>query len=287
MSVWPPPCAAPSMAEVAEIAGAPPAESGARHCPERISPSGLFVGAAARLLRRRLSALAPPLALLALAVAATPRAGAAAAPRPPDRGAAVDSAAAEDAAVAAAAAWTERVRAAPQPPALPPETGPASPARKYFTDVELVDQDGRPQRLYSDLLQGKTVVIDAFFTSCSGACPVLGEKLAALQQWLGDRLGKEVYLLSFTVDPQHDTPARLKQYATRLGARPGWFFLTGKKENVDWALYKLGHYVEKKEDHSNLLVIGNEPTGLWKKVFGLARSEELIRSLDAVLHDRG
>jgi len=56
---------------------------------------------------------------------------------------------------------------------------------------------------------------------------------------------------------------------------------------VDWALYKLGHYVEHKEDHSNLLILGNESTGLWKKVFGLAPSEDLIRSLDAVLHDRG
>jgi protein SCO1/2 len=189
---------------------------------------------------------------------------------------------------AAAVAWTERAPAAPAPPSsLAAPAGPASAARKYFTDVELVDQDGKTHRLYSDLLQGRTVVIAAFFTACNGACPVMAEKLAGLQQWLGDRLGKDVYLLSVSVDPQTDTPARLKQYAVRLGARPGWFFLTGKKENVDWALFKLGHYVEHKEDHSNLLILGNESTGLWKKVFGLAPSEDLIRSLDAVLHDRG
>jgi len=191
------------------------------------------------------------------------------------------------AASARAEAWIEPVREVPAAPALPAPVGPVSPARKYFTDVEVVDQDGRPHRLYSDLLQGKTVVIEAFFTACTGACPVMGEKLAALQQWLGDRLGKDVYLLSFSVDPQTDTPARLKQYADRLGARPGWLFLTGKKENVDWALYKLGHYVEQKEAHSNLLIIGNERTGLWKKVFGLAPAEDLIHALDAVLHDRG
>jgi protein SCO1/2 len=215
-------------------------------------------------------------ALAALAVA--PPLAVAAARQATGRGAAGD---------ADAGGWTESVRLAPAPPPLPTPAGPLSPARKYFTDVELVDQDGRTHRLYSDLLQGKTVVIGAFFTSCTGACPVLVEKLAAIQAWLGDRLGKDVFLLSFTVDPQTDSPARLKQYAERLGARPGWFFLTGKKENVEWALYKLGHYVEQKEAHSNLLVIGNESTGLWKKVFGLARSEDLIRSLDAVLHDRG
>jgi protein SCO1/2 len=219
-------------------------------------------------------AVAPP-----LAVAAARQAG--------GRGSASAAAGGGPEGAAAAGGWSERVRLAPAPPPLPTPAGPLSPAHKYFTDVELVDQDGRTHRLYSDLLQGRIVVIGAFFTSCAGACPVLVEKLAAIQAWLGDRLGKEVFLLSFTVDPQTDTPARLKQYAERLGARPGWFFLTGKKENVEWALYKLGHYVEQKEAHSNLLVIGNESTGLWKKVFGLARSEDLIRSLDAVLHDRG
>jgi protein SCO1/2 len=205
-----------------------------------------------------------------------------------------DGPAADDAAggsgdpgLVAATAWRERVRTVPAAPVLPPAAGPASPARKFFTDVELVDQDGRTHRLYSDLLQGKVVVVEAFFTSCTGSCPVLGERLAALQAWLGERLGKDVYLLSFSVDPKTDTPARLKQYAQRVGARSGWFFLTGKKQNVDWALYKLGSYSEAKEAHSNLLVLGNEPAGLWKKVFGLAPPADLIHSFDAVLHNHG
>ncbi len=192
-----------------------------------------------------------------------------------------------DPAVAAAAAWTERARMPPPSPILPPPSGPVSPARKYFTDVELVDQEGRTRRLYSDLLQGKTVVAAAFFTACTGSCPVVAEKLAALQDWLGERLGRDVVLLSFSVDPQTDTPARLKQYAAKLGARPGWFFLTGKPANLDWALYKLGTWAGPKDGHSNLLVVGNEPSGRWKKVFGLAPAEDLIRSLDAVLRDRG
>ena len=70
---------------------------------------------------------------------------------------------------------------------------------------------------------------------------------------------------------------------------PEKFFdlLTGKKANLDWALYKLGSYAGPKEAHSNLLILGNEPAGLWKKVFGLAPAEDLIHSLDAVLRDRG
>ena len=239
----------------------------------------------------RLPGLVAALAVvLALALASPPRlaVAAGAASHALDALHALDAAGSGAAATAVEADWSERAPLAPpSPPSLPPVSGPLSPARKYFSDVELVDQDGQTHRFYSDLLQGKTVVIEAFFTSCTGSCPVLGQKLAGLQEWLGDRLGKDVYLLSFTVDPQHDTPARLKQYASQLGARPGWYFLTGKKENVDWALYKVGHYVEQKEDHSNLLIMGNEATGLWKKVFGLAPSADLIRSLDGVLHDRG
>jgi protein SCO1/2 len=197
------------------------------------------------------------------------------------------SAADADNAAAEAAPFAEPVVAAPAQPDLPPAAGPQSPARKFFTDVEVVDQDGRTHRLYSDLLQGKTVVVESFFTSCTDSCPQLAERLEALQQWVGDRLGKDVYLLSFTLDPRQDTPARLKQYADRLGARPGWFFLTGKPENIGWALYKFGQYAADKSAHSNLLVLGNEHAGLWKKVFGLAPAGDLIHSFDAVLHDRG
>ncbi|HVT16914.1 MAG TPA: SCO family protein [Thermoanaerobaculia bacterium] len=160
-------------------------------------------------------------------------------------------------------------------------------ARKYFTDVELIDQDGRPRRLYSDLLAGKTVVIDAFFSGCTGSCPVMAANLARLQAALAGRLGSDLHLLSISVDPQTDTPARLKEYARRFGARPGWYFLTGSKSNVDFALRKLGQYAEQKEAHTNILIVGNERTGLWKKVFGLSKAEEILAIVEGVLDDRG
>lgn len=182
--------------------------------------------------------------------------------------------------------WTEHVPSVPPSPEVPALAGPVSAAHKFFSDVELVDQDGQTHRLYSDLLQGKKVVVAAFFTSCDTSCPVLAQRLAALQDWLGPRLGNDVLLLSFTVDPLHDTPQRLKQYAESVGARPGWLFLTGKKENVDWALYKLGNYVEPAEAHSNLLVVGDEPSGVWKKVFGLGSAEEVLHAAEPILRER-
>ena len=169
-----------------------------------------------------------------------------------------------------------------QQPATPAET----PAHKYFTDVELINQNGEKMKFYSDLIQGKVVIINSFFATCQGSCLPLNQNLAKVQEALGDRLGKDVYILSISVDPTVDTPPNLKQYAKKLQARPGWFFLTGAKENVDFALKKIGQFVDDKQDHLNIFIIGNERTGLWKKAFGLAPSDELVKVVESVLNDQ-
>src|SRR4026209_2754893 len=161
-----------------------------------------------------------------------------------------------------------------------------TPAEKYFSDVELINQDGQTVRFYSDVLKNKVVVINTFFTTCTSICPPMNRNFAKIQDALGDRLGKNVFLVSISCDPETDTPTRLKEYGRRFHARPGWMFLTGKKENVDWALYKLGQYVETKDNHTSIFIIGNEPKGLWKKAFGLAKSEEIIRIVEDVINDR-
>jgi len=161
-----------------------------------------------------------------------------------------------------------------------------SPAHKYFTDVELINQNGDKMRLYSDLLQGKVVIINSFFATCQGSCLPMNRNLEKVQQALGDRIGKDVYIVSISVDPTVDTPASLKEYAKKLHARPGWYFLTGDKQNVDFALNKLGQFVSDKQDHLNIFIIGNERTGLWKKAFGLAQSDELVKVVQSVLSDQ-
>jgi protein SCO1/2 len=161
-----------------------------------------------------------------------------------------------------------------------------SPARKYFSDVELINQDGQKMRFYSDVLKDKVVVINTFFATCTSVCPPMNRNLERIQDTLGDRLGKDAWIISISVDPEKDTPPRLKEYGQRFHARPGWLFLTGKKENVDWALYKLGQYVETKDDHTTIIIIGNEKTGLWKKAFGLAKPEELMKIVDDVIKNQ-
>src|SRR5215207_3927345 len=101
------------------------------------------------------------------------------------------------------------------------QPGEAAAAQKYFSDVELVDQDGRRLRFYSDVLKGRTVVINAFFTTCTSVCPPMNRNLEKVQEALGQRLGKDVFILSISVDPLTDTPPRLKEYSRRFHARPG------------------------------------------------------------------
>ena len=176
--------------------------------------------------------------------------------------------------------------AAPTPSQSADATKGQSEGQKYFTDVVLLNQDNEKMRLYSDLLKGKVVIINAFFATCQGSCLPMSRNLEKVQEALGERLGREVNIISISVDPIVDTPASLKQYAKKLHAKPGWYFLTGDKKNVDFALYKLGQFVENKENHLNIFIIGNERTGLWKKAFGLARSDELIKVVESVLNDQ-
>ncbi|HEX8130156.1 MAG TPA: SCO family protein [Pyrinomonadaceae bacterium] len=149
----------------------------------------------------------------------------------------------------------------------------------YFPNHVLLTQDNRPVRFYDDLLKNKIVLINFLFTTCKGACSPMTANLAKVQQQLGDHLGKEVVMLSVSVDPETDTPAALKKYAEGFKAKPGWYFLTGKKENLDWVLYKLGNYVEDKEQHGLKLIVGNEATGEWLKLHAMSNPTEIAAAV--------
>lgn len=162
---------------------------------------------------------------------------------------------------------------------------PGDGAREYFTDIPLIDQNGHRWRLYSDLMEDRIVIVSAFFTTCDGVCPVTTAALVKIQDWLGDRLGKDVNILSLTVDPATDTPSRMKAYAEGFHTKPGWYFLTGKRDDLHSALRKFGQAVQFKENHSPIVMIGNLKTGLWKKAMGLANIDALLPVVQSVVED--
>ena len=174
-------------------------------------------------------------------------------------------------------------KAAPPVQSLPEDPTTESAALRYFTDVKLVNQHGQELRLYNDLIKGRVVVIHTFFTSCKGACPKLVAAVAALQ----DRFGDQLQLVSVTVDPSNDTPSKLATYADQFKARPGWHFVTGEARNVEFALQKIGQFTTDIDKHSNVFIIGNDKTGLWKKAHGTAPVAELALIVQSVLDDSG
>jgi protein SCO1/2 len=139
----------------------------------------------------------------------------------------------------------------------------------YFPNIELTTQDGKKVKFYDDLIRGKIVVIDLIYTHCVDSCPLETARLAQVQKILGDRVGKEIFFYSITIDPKRDTPDVLKGYAAKYHAGPGWTFLTGKKEDIDLISKKIGLYTEPdpadRDGHTPSVLLGNEPMGQWMR----------------------
>ena len=137
----------------------------------------------------------------------------------------------------------------------------------YFPNVVLTTQDGKQVHFYDDLLKGKIVVIDLIYTHCVNACPLETARLVQVQKLLGDRVGKDIFFYSISIDPKHDTPKVLKEYAQKFHVGPGWTFLTGKPEDIELVSKKLGLYQEPDpndpDGHAPTVLIGDEPNGQW------------------------
>lgn len=168
----------------------------------------------------------------------------------------------------------------PAPPADAPETG--QKVDLEIPDLALVDQDGKPVRFYSDLVRGKVVMINFIFTSCTTICPPMGATFGKVQQLLGDRAGRDVHLISVSVDPATDTPGRLKAWGTKFGAAPGWTLVTGDRETVVQLLKALGVYTPNINDHTPLVLAGNDPRGEWTRAYGLAAPTRLVELIDTL-----
>ena len=142
-------------------------------------------------------------------------------------------------------------------------------------DVPVVDQDGRRLRFFTDLVKGRTVAINFMFTTCTTICPPLAATFAKVQEQLGAGAGADIQLISVSVDPVTDVPPRMKSYLTRFGARAGWTFVGGAKPDIDELLRALGAYTADKNDHTPMILIGNEKAEYWTRAFGLAPATRL------------
>jgi protein SCO1 len=170
------------------------------------------------------------------------------------------------------------------PAAAAPATKPpgSSDARVEVPDVELVDQDGKPVRLRALLAGDKAIVADFVFTTCTTVCPVLSGIVSRIQDKLGDRVGKDVTIVSVTVDPERDTPARLKAYAKRWKSGPGWVWLTGPRDVVERVLKGMGAYTPSFTDHPPMVLVGDGRTGAWTRYNGFPDQARILSRVDEI-----
>jgi protein SCO1 len=153
----------------------------------------------------------------------------------------------------------------------------------YFPNVLLTTHEGRTVRFYDDLIKGKIVAIDLIYTTCQYACPLETARLAQVQRLIGERMGRDVFFYSITIDPDHDSPAVLAEYARQYRAGPGWLFLTGSKADIDLLSRKLGLYSPpdpaNPDGHLPYLVVGNETTGQWMRNSAVDNPKFLARTI--------
>src|SRR5499427_8669200 len=150
----------------------------------------------------------------------------------------------------------------------------------YFPNVPVIDQNGRTLNFYDDVIKGRIVVISFIYTSCQDLCPLTTAKMAQLEDKLDGAVGRDLFFISMSVDPENDTPERMKAFADAFGAGPGWLFLTGKMEDIRAINYKLGDRSDRSlSQHRNQIVLGNDATGDWQRASVFDDLDSLVISI--------
>src|SRR4051812_9319027 len=163
----------------------------------------------------------------------------------------------------------------------------------YIPNLPVVTQDGETLHFYDDLIKDKVVVISFIYTSCTDICPLTTARLVDVREKLGDAVGRDIFFISLTVDPERDTPEQLKAFADafHVGDDPGWRFVTGKPEDINLINLRFGDRSADRRlsDHRNEIVIGNGATGDWTRNSPLGDLDQVvmdIRSMDPKLRDQ-
>lgn len=164
--------------------------------------------------------------------------------------------------------------------------------QRYLPNVVLRTHLNKEVRFYDDLMKDKIVIINFMYATCEGVCPAIMANLVRVQKLFGERVGRDLFMYSFTLQPEKDTPKVLKKYAEMHRVRPGWTFLTGKPDDLELLRRKLGFTSpdpvadKDKSNHIGNLRYGNEPLMLWAACPGQAQPEWIVDSISWVIRPR-
>lgn len=161
-------------------------------------------------------------------------------------------------------------------------------ANNRFPNTVLTTHEGRTVKFYDDLVRDKVVAINMMYTDCKGICPRMTANLRQVQKLIGDRLGRDVYMYSISLQPEIDVPERLKEYADRHRIPSGWQFLTGTHNDIEQLRFHLGFYDRdpvvdrEKSTHTGMVRIGNDKFNRWTMALALAEPEQILATINHV-----
>lgn len=157
--------------------------------------------------------------------------------------------------------------------------------QRYFPNLALTNQHGKTVSLYDDLIKDKIVIFNMFYAKCEGICTPVTRNLVKLQELLGDRVGRDIFMLSFTLKPQEDTPEHLAHYAHMNRIKPGWSLLTGTVDDMELIRRKLGFtdpdpVVDKdRSNHIGVIKYGNEPLERWGGCPAMSKPTWIVKTV--------
>jgi protein SCO1/2 len=123
---------------------------------------------------------------------------------------------------------------------IPGKANRIARSKGTFPNVPLITHEGKVVRFYDDLIKNKTVMINFMYASCADICPGMTANLKLVQKELGDRVGRDIFMYSITLEPEHDTQEVLKSYADIFHVKPGWTPLPPKKADIEELRKHLG-----------------------------------------------
>jgi protein SCO1 len=159
---------------------------------------------------------------------------------------------------------------------------PKNDLQFLMTDQMVLDQNGKQVNFYADLIKHKTVAINFVFTSCTSSCPLSTAVFRQVQKKPGNQ---KLQLITISVDPVNDTPERLLEFSKKFNTKPNWAFITGEKTVISGLLKSLGVYAADINEHSNMVIVGNDATHTWTRLYGFPQADEIITALKNITGD--
>ena len=160
-----------------------------------------------------------------------------------------------------------------------------SEEEQYFPDVTVETHNGRKLNFCDDIVKGKVVVFNMMYTACTNICPPNTASLLNVQTALGERIGRDIFMYSITLQPEIDTPQALQEYAKRYGVKPGWTFLRAKRRDMELVRRKLGFFnTDPVADadiskHTGMIRVGNEPRDRWFMMPAISSTRQIVSSI--------